>query len=114
MFISEYLIEINKQSPVNWKTFKENRMIKTCGAPTIAKENKYEWPIRSYVKKETFELIQKLAKQRNQKLAAVVREIIEENVKETNLTNIIRKMIAEGIEVKEIERKKATSFQIRG
>lgn len=77
-------------------------MIKNSGRPPISEGVKCLYPIRSYVKKTTYDKIQAIANKRKLRVAAIVRRMLEESLEEVKITAVIREMIEESLNKREV------------
>jgi predicted DNA-binding ribbon-helix-helix protein len=73
-------------------------MIKENGRQPLPIEEKYVFPVRSYVNEETFDKVQAIAKNKKVTISAIVRKLLEQSLEENKIRTVIRSMVVESLE----------------
>jgi predicted DNA-binding ribbon-helix-helix protein len=73
-------------------------MIKENGRQPLPIEEKYVFPVRSYVNEETFDKVKAIAKNKKVTISAIVRKLLEQSLEENKIRTAIRSMVVESLE----------------
>ena len=73
-------------------------MIKENGRQPLPIEEKYVFPVRSYVNEETFDKVKAIAKNKKVTISAIVRKLLEQSLEENKIRTVIRSMVVESLE----------------